>query len=295
MGRIIIGVSSWADPGLVKSGFYPGDVKTPAARLSYYASRFPVAEIDSSFRFFPTQRNLGLWLNATPAGFVFDMKAFSLFTQHPTPLNAVPRSIRERYAGVLPPGRMLYLHHFPREAVDELWALFGRVIKQVDGKLGAVLFQFPPWFHPEPANYDHISECRKRLARHPVAIEFRAPSWLDDVNRNKTLGFLRGLKATLVCVDEPQGLKTSMPHLAEVTAPLAIVRFHGRNRENWERPGVTPQARHEYVYTEEELRECLPQLRRMADQSDEMHIIFMNKQADAPVQNALMMKRLLEA
>jgi len=188
---------------------------------------------------------------------------------------------------------MLYLHHFPKEAVDELRAVFGRIVNQLADKLGCVLFQFPPYFHPTPENYDHIADCRKRLAKHPVAVEFRTPSWLNEANRARTLDFLRGLKATLVCVDEPQGLKTSMPALAEVTAPLAIVRFHGRNRANWERPGVSPQARHEYEYTEAELKECLPKLRAMADLSDDMHIIFMNKQADAPVRNARMLKQML--
>ena len=98
MGRILVGISSWAEPELVQSGFYPAEVKTPEARLSYYASRFPVAEIDSSYHFFPTQRNLELWLENTPDGFTFDVKAFSLFTQHPTPFTALPRTIREKYA-----------------------------------------------------------------------------------------------------------------------------------------------------------------------------------------------------
>ena len=88
MGRILVGISSWADPELVQSDFYPPEAGTPETRLRYYASRFPVAEIDSSFHYFPTQRNLALWFENTPKGFVFDVKAYSLFTQHPTPFTA---------------------------------------------------------------------------------------------------------------------------------------------------------------------------------------------------------------
>ena len=74
MGRILVGISSWAEPELVRSGFFPDEVKTAEARLGYYASRFPVAEIDSSYHFFPTQRNLALWIENTPDGFTFDVK-----------------------------------------------------------------------------------------------------------------------------------------------------------------------------------------------------------------------------
>ncbi len=42
---------------------------------------------------------------------------------------------------------------------------------------------------------------------------------------------------SLVCVDEPQGFQSSVPLLAEVTASLGVVRFHGRNRDNWEKKG----------------------------------------------------------
>ena len=73
MGLILVGISSWAEPELVHSDFYPAEAKTPAARLMYYASRFTVAEIDSSYHFFPTQRNLAFWLENTPNTFKFDV------------------------------------------------------------------------------------------------------------------------------------------------------------------------------------------------------------------------------
>jgi uncharacterized protein YecE (DUF72 family) len=295
MARIKIGVSSWAEEGLVKSGFYPPDVKTPAGRLRYYSGRFPVAEIDSSFHFFPTRRIMALWLENTPPGFTFDPKAFSLFTLHPTPLMSLPRSIRERYGPDIKAKGNVYLHHLPAPAIDELWQVFDARMKELAdaGKLGCVVFQFPPYFHPSPENYEHIRACKKRLGRRPMAVEFRAPSWVSGDRLPETLKTLRGLAITLACVDEPQGLKTSMPPLGEVTAPLAFVRFHGRNVGNWEEPGVSPQSRHEYEYTEAELKQCVPKIRAMAALSDELHVIFMNKLGDASVRNAGMMKGLL--
>ncbi len=294
MGKIQIGISSWADAELVRSGFYPTEVKTPEARLMYYAVRFPIAEIDSSYHFFPTQRNLALWLENTPGGFKFNVKAFSLFTQHPTPFSSLPGTIREKYAGRIQAKGNVYQHHLPDGAVDELWVIFLNTLESFRsaGKLGAALFQFPPWFHPEPGNYDYINICRERLLPYPVAVEFQAGNWLDK-NREETLNFFRERSLALVCVDEPQGLKSSVPAVYEVTAPFSVVRFHGRNRENWEKKGVSTTDKFNYLYTREELKECVPGIQAMADKSEYLHVIFKNKHADFSVKNALMMKELL--
>lgn len=294
MGQILVGISSWADPELVQGDFYPAQAKTPEARLKYYSSRFSVAEIDSTYHFFPTQRNMTLWLENTPDGFVFDVKAYSLFTGQPTRFNALPRSIRDKYGGQIEAKDNVYLHHLPQEAVDELWGIFIRAAEsfRTAGKLGALLFQFPPWFHPEPRNFDYIASCRERLSQFQVAVEFRVGTWLDE-HRKETLKFLREHRVSLVCVDEPQGLKSSVLPVAEVTAPFATVRFHGRNRENWERGGVDTSEKFNYLYDEEELKEWVPRILSMAKSARELHVIFKNKHADFPVRNAIQMKKLL--
>lgn len=294
MGRILVGISSWAEPELVRSGFYPPEVKTPEARIAHYSSLFPVAEIDATYHFFPTRRNLALWLGNTPVGFTFDVKAFSLFTGHPTPFTAIPRTIREKYTAPTPTKKNVYLRHLPDEAVDELWTVFLRDIEIIRGagKLGAVLFQFPPWFHPGPESFAHISNCQERLGRFRIAVEFRVGSWLDR-HREETLKFLRDRGIALVCVDEPQGLKSSVPPVAEVTSKFAMVRFHGRSQENWESKTVPATEKFNYLYSEDELREWVPKIQRMADDADELHVIFKNKHADFPVRNAERMRELL--
>jgi len=294
MSRILVGISSWADPGILQSDFYTPQAKTPEARLRYYASRFPVAEIDSTYHFFPTQRNLSLWLESTPKGFVFDVKAYSLFTGQPTKFTALPRTLREKYGGQIDAKGNVYLHHLPEAAVDELWEIFIRAAEsfRTAGKLGALLLQFPPCFHSEPRNFDDIARCRERLSQFPVAVEFRTGSWLDE-HRKETLKFLREHGISLVCVDEPQGLKSSVSPVAEVTAPFAMVRFHGRNRENWERGGSDATEKFDYLYNEDELKEWAPKILSMAKSARELHVIFKNKHADYPVRNAIQMKELL--
>ncbi|MBI4303566.1 MAG: DUF72 domain-containing protein [Chloroflexi bacterium] len=294
MGQIVVGISSWSEPGLVRSGFYPGEVRTPEARLAYYASRFSIAEIDSSYHFFLTQRNLALWLKNTPDGFTFDVKAFSLFTRHPTPSDALPRAIRKKYGTDIQAKGNVYPHHLPDAAIDELWQGFVRTLGsfQTAGKLGAALFQFPPWFHPEPENFAYLGSCPDRLSPYRMAVEFRAGSWLEE-HRDETLKFLREREISLVCVDEPQGFKSSVPPVHAVTAPLAVVRFHGRNKEHWESKGVSSAEKYTYLYTEDELQEWVPRIRSMAERAEELHIIFKNKHADFPVRNAIRMQELL--
>ena len=90
----------------------------------------------------------------------------------------------------------------------------------------------------------------------------------------------------MVCVDEPQGLRTSVPPVAEVTSPVGMVRFHGRNVDNWEKKRISAEERFNYLYGEEELRTWVPKVRKMAEQAGKVHVIFKNKFRDYSVRNA---------
>ena len=131
------------------------------------------------------------------------------------------------------------------------------------------------------------------LPQYPIAVEFRVGTWLNDERKQETLGFLSRLGISLVCVDEPQGLKSSLPPGADVTSSPAIVRFHGRNTANWESRNVMSTERFEYLYSREELETWLPRIRAMAKKAAAVHVIFKNKHADYPVRNALEMIELL--
>jgi uncharacterized protein YecE (DUF72 family) len=100
MREILVGISSWTEPTLIAGGkFYPPSAKSAEARLKYYAGRFPIVEVDSSYYGLPTEITAGLWVNHTPDKFIFDIKAFRLFTQHPAMPMVLPKDIRE----ALPP------------------------------------------------------------------------------------------------------------------------------------------------------------------------------------------------
>ena len=75
-GRILIGTSSWTDPTLIKEGhFYPSGATSADARLRYYASQFPIVEVDSTYYFPPSEKNSELWIERTPPEFTFNIKA----------------------------------------------------------------------------------------------------------------------------------------------------------------------------------------------------------------------------
>lgn len=95
MSEILIGTCSWIDPTLIESGrFYPGWARSAEARLKYYAGQFGLVEVDSSYYALPNERTSRLWVERTGDKFVFDIKAFRLFTQHPTPSTALPMDIK---------------------------------------------------------------------------------------------------------------------------------------------------------------------------------------------------------
>ena len=97
---LLIGTASWADKPLIESGkFYPSEAKSAKARLRFYASQVPLVEADTTYYGLPAQKMTRLWVERTPPGFFFDVKAYSLFTEHPSPVQRLPKEIQRR----LPP------------------------------------------------------------------------------------------------------------------------------------------------------------------------------------------------
>ena len=95
MGEIRVGTAGWTDRSLIASGWYPADANTPEKRLRFYASQFPLVEVDATYYALPAEQTARAWAERTPDGFTFNIKAFSLFTQHPTPVRALPADLRE--------------------------------------------------------------------------------------------------------------------------------------------------------------------------------------------------------
>ncbi|MFG2358540.1 DUF72 domain-containing protein [Streptomyces sp. NPDC048521] len=276
MTRILVGTCGWTDPALLRSGWYPPGHRTPEGRLRHYATRFPAVEADSPYYALPTARTTQLWADRTPPGFRFDVKAFSLLTGHPTRPSALPADLRG--------------HPRDEGLLTETWTRYAEALTPLrrSGRLGTLLFQYPPSLTPGPAAETFIRAARERARDWPFAVEFRNPAWWRT---DRTTAFLRDLNATAVAVDTPQGLPTSLPPVTPVTTPhLSLIRFHGRS-PHW---GTgTKEDRFRHTYAPEELRAWLPRVRALAEATEEIHILFNNCCADAAPKAAQTMHHLL--
>lgn len=288
MGRILIGTASWTDKSLVKSGWYPDKASSAEARLRFYSSQFPLVEVDSSYYFLPTEANAKLWADRTPANFTFNVKAFSLLTQHPTK----PRALKD--FGVEEGAKNVYWSELESGDVDRVWDAFLTGLEPLRraGKLGLLLFQFPQWFPIGKANRAYILECARRAAPDRICVEFRNKTWMSENNRGRTLEFLEGHGIPYVCVDMPQGFVSSIPPVVAATADEAVVRFHGRNEKDWESGSV--QRRFKYLYSPEELADWAPRLAGLAAEAKTTHVLMNNCYRDYAQRNAKELAELLD-
>ncbi len=295
--RIQIGTASWTDPTMVAPGvFYPDGVATPEARLRYYASRFPLVEVDATYYAIPARRMGVLWADRTPAHFVFDVKAHALMTGQPTETARLPKSIREALPKAARDKRRLYAKDLPPALLDDAWSLFLDALEplRVAGKLGAILLQYPRWVRPSRTSAALIEDARRRLGNRLAAVEFRHRDWLADGTRARTLALLERNGFAYVCVDEPQGLESSVPPVAAMAASgLSVVRFHGRRAEFWEGPVAKVSERFRYLYDDRQLREWLPRIAQLAERAEVIHLVFNNCYANYGATNAVEMGRLL--
>lgn len=267
---IRVGLSSWGDHDKL---YPPG---TPAkAKLAKYAEYFSVVEVDSSFYAVLGEANYRRWLEETPPGFTFVLKAYRGMTGHN----------RGKNPGFGGPGEMFQAYLDSIRPVVEA------------GRLKAVMFQFPPWFDCTPDNVRRLRAVRKWMGSLPLALEFRNQSWYAEDVREETLSFMRDEGWIHIICDEPQVGEGSVPAVLEPTDPeLTIVRLHGRNAGGWLQGGAPNwrEVRTLYRYSREELLEWRDNLTKLAAKNTkEICMIFNNNSGGDAAPNALEMMEIL--
>jgi len=287
VGEIKVGTASWTDKTLLASGWYPDGVDSAEERLAYYASRFPLVEVDSTYYTPPNERNSVLWAERTPSHFTFNVKAFSLLTQHPTRVGALYKDLRPETDK-----KNVYLKDLDEQVVDEVWERFLGALLPLHraGKLGALLFQFPQWFPIGARNKHYLLECKERCGPLRMCVEFRNKTWLSERNQDETLDFLTSYGLPYVCVDMPQGYTSSVPPVVAATANLAVVRFHGHS-DKWTSRDI--YERFGYRYSREELEEWAPKVRDLASRAQQTHVLMNNCYSDYAQANAQQLLDLL--
>jgi uncharacterized protein YecE (DUF72 family) len=264
-------------------------------RLRYYAAQFPLTEIDSTYYAPPAERQVALWAERVPEGFRFDVKAYSLLTGHPTRPKSLWRDLRE----VLPPEvaekRNLYPNHLGPDAMDEAWRRFEAALRPLHeaGRLGAILFQYPPWFGPRNDNRAEVEALRERMPDYRISVEFRSPRWLaEERDRERTLKMLEEHGLVFVCVDAPE--VSGLPRVMAITNPdLFLVRFHGRSDSTWKDTSGSAAERFRYLYSEDELEELARPIAEHAREAGETHLLMNNCYRDYSVRNAGQLRDLV--
>jgi uncharacterized protein YecE (DUF72 family) len=217
--------------------FYPPDL--PKWRwLPFYAEQFDTVELNVTYYRLPEAKLVRGWIDRTPEGFLFAVKAHQGLTH-------------ERQ----PSGFAAF-----RESISPLAEA---------GKLGCVLAQFPHSFHPTRANRDYLPRLREGLDELPVVVELRDAGWV----REETFEQLSSLRLGFCCVDEPP-LPGLMPPVARATGPVAYVRFHGRNAEKWWEH-ENAWERYNYRYADSELVDWAEKIRDL-DGEAEITLVYAN-------------------
>src|SRR5262245_44338309 len=294
-----VGTCSWADEALSKYWYPRG---TPAGeRLAYYAEHFDTVEVDSTYYRLPAEEMVARWAERTPDGFVMHVKAFGVMTRHPVKIEQLPPDLRDE----APKDDRGRVDRPSREFRGEIFRRFREALEplRAAGKLGGLLFQFPPYVVPKEASYDYLAWAREQVADDKLLVEFRHRAWYEDEQREETLRFLEEHGMAHVVVDAPRMDGKNVPLTVHaLTAPILYVRLHGRNAGTWNARGGSAAERFDYLYAAEELEEWVNPLRELSAQAEEAYVLFNNNNrsrvggrevAQAPT-NAEMLRGQLE-
>lgn len=240
--------------------------------LFEYAAHFPLVEMDTSFYAIPKQAYVKEWLKQVPEAFQFIMKLPKVFTKHEELTGDT--SLTELAAELLESVR-------PMVEQDHLFCL---------------LAQFPPFFDCKRENVDYLRKLRRLFPATPIAIELRNNSWYAPSLVEQTRDFMQEQNFSLVIVDEPKKLSTTIPFDDYVTNPEFIFfRFHGRNDVGWNATGPdAKRLRTNYRYDNDELTELKEAVTHAQKQGKKVAVIFNNNAGGDAAENALQFKDLLQ-
>ena len=251
---IDIGTSGWKFDDWAGS-FYP--LRVPQNKwLEYYAARFPIGEINSTYYRIASATSYAGMLRKTPESFRFVAKVHSDVTHA---RNEPAESMRQLLSALEP----------LREA----------------GRLIGLLAQFPASFRYTSEAMDYMQRLQTNTR---LCVEFRSRTWLNDA----AIEQMRKAGITWVCPDEPD-LPDLMPHRLIATSDLLYVRLHGRNARAWY--DRSAGDRYNYEYSTEELTEFGRELLAFETPIRRAIILFNNCHAGQAPRNAWWLKSWLEA
>ena len=276
-----IGTSGYSYPGSPPKGwfgvFYPEIKRKGFDELEYYSRFFNAVEINTSFYRPPAPAMSKAWVRKTPEGFEFAVKAWQKFTH----ARKIGGRVSEREGGWEGPGQ---------GDVDLFLSGIGPLAES--GRLGVLLFQYPPGFHRTEESIERIQWTLRAFREFPKAVELRHRTWSDRARETKDL--LQEFGTSWVLIDEPK-FGSSVRQEFERTGEILYFRAHGRNAANWWNP-PEPWMRYDYCYSREEIRQLATELKRVMGQGGDLgkvFVFFNNHARGQAVTNAMMLNHEL--
>jgi uncharacterized protein YecE (DUF72 family) len=259
---ILVGTSGFSYKDWV-GVLYPENTKS-AEMLRFYARIFPSVELNFTYYRMPSTRTIEGLVRKVPDDFEFCVKANKAMT-HEIDADEDLSPLRETFSGFM----------------EALKPMTDR------GVLGCVLAQFPWSFKKTRSNTRYVLEFKSLLPDIPIVVEFRNAEWITP----ETFDLLRLHNLAFCVVDEPR-LPGLVPPIAETTSDLGYVRFHGRNAKKWWKHSH-PGERYDYLYSESELREWIPKIQKVADETKKTYVFFNNCHRGQAADNARMLRAML--
>ncbi len=259
-GNIYIGPAGWSYKDWI-GPVYPAGKRID--QLLFIASYFNCIELNSSFYRSPSPDLTAGWarrLSSRP-GFKLNVKALQLFTHE----RKLDRS-----------DMLDFLDRFSPLLSKEL--------------IGAFLFQFPWSFKKNPQNMAYLERLGRLIAGHPAAVELRHSSWDSE----ETWRLLSDGGLSFCNIDQPL-IGESMRPSDRVTAPeTGYIRLHGRNVKNWFRKDAGRDARYDYLYGVDEMKEWRDRALSMIGKVKNLFIITNNHYQGQALVNAFQIRSMLE-
>jgi uncharacterized protein YecE (DUF72 family) len=277
---IRVGPAGWSypdSPGHV----YPADVGSRFDPLAFLASYFDTIEVNSTFYRPQPAKTYASWARraAVNPQFRFTVKLWQLFTHGTTEAKGEGRA-----PALGRPGGTW-------SADDVRMVTEGLEVLRAEGRLGALLAQFPWSFKPGAGSRDLLARLAEAFRDWPLVVEVRHGAW----GRPEQLALLRELKAGFANIDQPV-IGQSLAPSTHATGGVGYVRFHGRNYDHWFAERGDAAQRYDYLYTAEELTPWVERIRTLGatDGVTDVYVITNNHYEGKGPANALMIRAMLE-
>jgi uncharacterized protein YecE (DUF72 family) len=259
--------------------FYPSGMQRRKTHpLEYLARFFDTTEINTSF-YGPLKPELAkLWcrkVGAVNPGFLFTAKLYRAFTHSPLAV------MEPTSAATIRPTDEDEIR--TREGLDALAS---------EGRLGALLIQFPVSFKNTSLNREYLERLLRQFIEYPRVVEVRHSSWNDAA----TLASFSEKSVAFCNIDQPL-VGRSLAPTEHVTAPIAYVRLHGRNYDHWfvdqGFDSDNRNDRYNYLYKPKELEGWKERIENVAEKAQTTYVITNNHFESKAGVNALELKAMV--